>query len=432
MEWSGGDDLRRKADRHDMVADRLDDKLRSHITYFPTIPTSRRFTEPHGGRPYTIYDIRYTVPQRQHIRCHIYQDSKTVLKDGPDYGKANDSRKIPRYLQTGMDKSILFFTSPIGLGHASRDAAIGMHMANVRFLTGGPAARMLSEYGFEVDDPYTPPAFDVRNGRLQRTAVWLAKYYLYYKRCRKIAGRAIRRHGPDLVVSDEDFAAISAAQSMGIPAVLVTDILESHFTAGLMGMIERKMNRSMQTMMDRCHAVIIPETGTDEGNIRRVGPVVREITRDRALLRQDFGMCKKTILVTVGGTDAGAFLLEAMKPVSEQMSEETDIITVSGPTLGGELVRDLHQMIYAADLVVSLAGRSTIDEAASYGTPGIFIPISGHFEQEDNAHRVGYDKTDINRLYELVRSKLHSPRGKVSTGGAQRAAAVIQSILSDV
>ena len=119
------------------------------------------------------------------------------------------------------------------------------------------------------------------------------------------------------------------------------------------------------------------------------------------------------------------------RPVSEQISGEADTITVSGPTLGGELVRDLHHMVYAADLVVSLAGRSTMDEASSYGTPGIFIPISGHFEQEDNAHRAGYDASDINRLDDLVRSKLHSPRGRTDSGGAQRAAAIVHSVLHD-
>lgn len=328
-------------------------------------------------------------------------------------------------------KSVLFFTSPIGLGHASRDAAIGMHMTNVRFLTGDPATGMLSEYGFDVDGPYRPPAFDVIDGKLHRTTMWLAKYYRYYKRCRKIARKALQRYRPDLVVSDEDFAAIAEAQSRGIPTVLITDILESHFTAGLSGMIEKRMNRAMRSMMDRCDAVIIPETGTDKGNLKRVGPIVREIAQDRVSLRQDYGMNRKTILVTVGGTDAGRFLLDAMGPVSEQMAKEADIITVSGPTLGGRLVRDLHQMIYAADLVVSLAGRSTIDEAAAYGTPGIFIPISGHFEQEANAQRAGYDASDINKLYQLVRSRLYSVRGRVDTGGTQRAAAVIHSILQD-
>ena len=42
-------------------------------------------------------------------------------------------------------------------------------------------------------------------------------------------------------------------------------------------------------------------------------------------------------------------------------------------------------MFMHQDLVVSLAGRSTIDESRVYGTPGIFIPIKDHFEQEQNA-----------------------------------------------
>ena len=50
-------------------------------------------------------------------------------------------------------------------------------------------------------------------------------------------------------------------------------------------------------------------------------------------------------------------------------------------------VDNLHELIFAADLIISLAGKSTIDEANAYGTPGIFIPIKGHFEQEDNARR---------------------------------------------
>ena len=55
-------------------------------------------------------------------------------------------------------------------------------------------------------------------------------------------------------------------------------------------------------------------------------------------------------------------------------------------------------MIFAADLLISLAGKSTIDEANAYGTPGIFIPIKDHFEQEDNAKEQGFVFDDIKRL----------------------------------
>ena len=48
-----------------------------------------------------------------------------------------------------MGKKISFFTSPIGLGHASRDAAIAPHLAGaeatVSFTTGGAAARLLGK-----------------------------------------------------------------------------------------------------------------------------------------------------------------------------------------------------------------------------------------------------------------------------------------------
>ena len=37
---------------------------------------------------------------------------------------------------------------------------------------------------------------------------------------------------------------------------------------------------------------------------------------------------------------------------------------------------------FAADLVISLAGKSTIDESVVYGTPGIFIPIKNHLNKK--------------------------------------------------
>src|SRR5207249_2705381 len=72
---------------------------------------------------------------------------------------------------------------------------------------------------------------------------------------------------------------------------------------------------------------------------------------------------------------------------------DAELVIVSGPALKIDndnirnlgFVNNLHEIIYAADLVISLAGKSTIHESRHYGTPGIFIPIKGHFEQEENA-----------------------------------------------
>jgi UDP-N-acetylglucosamine--N-acetylmuramyl-(pentapeptide) pyrophosphoryl-undecaprenol N-acetylglucosamine transferase len=88
-------------------------------------------------------------------------------------------------------------------------------------------------------------------------------------------------------------------------------------------------------------------------------------------------------------------------------------------------VNNLHEIIYASDLVISLAGKSTIDESKAYGTPGIFIPIKDHFEQEDNARQEGYSFQDIFRLESLISEKLESKRTPLQTDGAKKASQII-------
>lgn len=87
-------------------------------------------------------------------------------------------------------------------------------------------------------------------------------------------------------------------------------------------------------------------------------------------------------------------------------------------------------MVFAADLIISLAGKSTIDEARAYGTPGIFIPIKGHFEQEDNAREQGFVFEDIKKLDVLILEKLEEKRNQVKTDGAKIASDIIKNLMS--
>ena len=80
-------------------------------------------------------------------------------------------------------------------------------------------------------------------------------------------------------------------------------------------------------------------------------------------------------------------------------------------------------------MIVSLAGKSTIDEAKAYGTPGIFIPIKGHFEQEDNAKDEGFSYDDLNSLEKLILEKLNQKRNPEGTDGACQAYKIIKNIL---
>ncbi|QLH05850.1 glycosyltransferase [Nitrosopumilus ureiphilus] len=332
-----------------------------------------------------------------------------------------------------------FFSSPIGLGHVTRDIAIVNNFENIttNFVTGSGAAKILKNLHFKVQDVYNPPSFIVENGTLKNSAKWLWNYYNYYKECKSISEKILPTDNPNLVISDEDFASLTVAQLMKIPTVLITDILETHFTKGLASLIERKMNKSMQEICKKCDLVILPEHGDDDDNIKRVGPIVRTTNHSRDELREKFSFKGKTVVVSIGGTDAGLFLIEKALESISKINQDIKVILVSGPAVTRKFenvtnlgfVDNLHELIFAADLLISLAGKSTIDEANAYGTPAIFIPIKGHFEQEDNAREQGFVFDDVKRLDALILEKLEEKRNQVSTDGAKTASNIIKKLI---
>ncbi len=334
-----------------------------------------------------------------------------------------------------------FFSSPIGLGHVTRDIAIVKNIKNIsiNFVTGSGAAEILRKLDYKIDDVYNPPSFIVENGILNNQTKWLWNYFQYYKNCKKISEKIIKTNNSDLIISDEDFASLIVAQNLKIPNILITDVLETKFTKGIVSLIERKMNKSMMNIIKKCDVVIIPEEGHDQGNIKRVGPIVREINVSREELREKFSFNKTTIIISIGGTDAGLFLIEKSIESILKINQDIEIIVVSGPAISKKFsnvrnlgfVDNLHELIFASDLIISLAGKSTIDEAKAYGTPGIFIPIKGHFEQEDNAKTEGFIFEDINRLETLISEKLEQKRNKINTNGAKLASEIIKKMIKE-
>tara|TARA_B110001469_G_scaffold573_1_gene685 strand:- start:323 stop:1363 length:1041 start_codon:yes stop_codon:yes gene_type:complete len=334
-----------------------------------------------------------------------------------------------------------FFSSPIGLGHVTRDIAIVKNIKNIsiNFVTGSGAAEILRKLNYKIDDVYNPPSFIVENGILNNQTKWLWNYFQYYKNCKKISEKIIKINNSDLIISDEDFASLIVAQNLKIPNILITDVLETKFTKGIASLIERKMNKSMMNIIKNCDVVIIPEEGHDQGNIKRVGPIVREINFSREELREKFSFSKTTIIISIGGTDAGLFLIEKSIESILKINQDIQIVVVSGPAISKKFsnvrnlgfVDNLHELIFASDLIISLAGKSTIDEAKAYGTPGIFIPIKGHFEQEDNAKTEGFIFEDINRLETLISEKLEQKRNKINTNGAKLASEIIKKMIKE-
>ena len=332
-----------------------------------------------------------------------------------------------------------FFSSPIGLGHVTRDIAIVNNLENisVNFVTGSGAAKILEKLDYKLDDVYNPPSFVVKNGILNNQSKWLWNYFQYYKSCKNISEKILKKNNSQLVISDEDFASLTVAQNLKIPNILITDVLETKFTKGIASFIERKMNKSMMKIIKNCDVVIIPEEGNDQDNIRRVGPIVRKINFSRDELREKFSFNKTTVIISIGGTDAGLFLIDKAIKSTLKINQDIEIVVISGPSITKKFdnvknlgfVNNLHELIYASDLIISLAGKSTIDEAKAYGTPGIFIPIKGRFEQEGNAKFEGFVFEDINRLDKLIVEKLEQKRNKINTNGAKLASDIIKKLI---
>jgi len=334
-----------------------------------------------------------------------------------------------------------FFSSPIGLGHVTRDIAIvnNLEDISINFVTGSGAAKILKKLDYKLEDVYSPPSFIVENGILNNQNKWLWNYFQYYKKCKKISEKIIKKNNSNLIISDEDFASLTVAQNLKIPNILITDVLETKFTKGIASFIEREMNKSMMKIIKNCNLVIIPEEGDDQDNIRRTGPIVRETNLSREELRRKFSFDKTTIVISIGGTSAGLFLIDKAIESILKINQDIEIVVVSGPSVTKKFdnvknlgfIDNLHELISASDLIISLAGKSTIDEAKAYGTPGIFIPIKDHFEQEDNAKMEGFVFEDINRLDELILEKLEEKRNKVNTDGTKLASEIIRKLIKE-
>lgn len=356
---------------------------------------------------------------------------------------------------------IIFFSSPIGLGHATRDVAICQKICEISnetilFITGKSAYHLISNSGFKAHDLYHPPSFHLDDTmQMKYSFIWLVKYLLYYYKCKNISKNVIDRlvvKDNLLIVSDEDFASVAVAEEKNQKNIIITDVVESRFLKGKSSFIEDRMNKSLEKTLSKSSAIIIPDYNKQSviqdkyDNLSYVEPIVREITiRNREELRSKLGIEKQTILISIGGTNSGKFLIDMATRACQNLKKkmDIDIIIATGPSIALTSNKfckgirnigfkyNLHEYIYASDLIISLAGKSTIDESLAYGTPGIFIPIRGHFEQEENARMMGFSFYDIYKLESIIERVMSKSRKRFYNlpKGSENAARLILNSL---
>jgi UDP-N-acetylglucosamine--N-acetylmuramyl-(pentapeptide) pyrophosphoryl-undecaprenol N-acetylglucosamine transferase len=341
--------------------------------------------------------------------------------------------------------TILYGVSPIGLGHASRAVAIGSRLKemgiNVEFATSESVASFISSYGFNVNNAIKAPVPFEFNGKVRFSGLWYIRYWFGYRTSYTRMSKLVDRLKPELIVGDEEFSGVSIAIERGIKHALISDELELGFAKNFMDkLIESKVRQWYKDLQQRVSHLLIPDFGQDEHNLHYVTPIVRRVTKDRiTILRENnLPLSGKLILFSMSGSGKGKFLLERIiQAFKEEGLQDTHIALVGGKKMSHSdgrvfnlgFIIDNQNLIAASDLVISLAGKSTIDEAMSYGTPIIAIPLKNHFEQERNAKALGFSYEDVDRIGLLMRQYIGRRFEPRNYQGAEKAASLLASLV---
>lgn len=333
-----------------------------------------------------------------------------------------------------------------GLGHASRAIALARGILERRpdlyflFLAGVPALDLVVASGFDALTAPPAPDWPAKEGTLGPAWRW----YRDYARYLRVARRFLRKEGDweyyRFLLSDSELASVREAVRRGIPTALIVNEFQRDFAHDpLSRAVEGFGNFWFSRLARKVDLVLAADQAPDWPNVRRIGPVVRAPGAPREKLREDLFFRKKTVLVTAGGTALGDFLIrQAVTAFSELKLEETSMIVVSGPKLKVKpepgvytygFVPNLQDFVLAADLVITLAGRGTVNEALASGTPVIAVPPKGHSEAERNARELGYRFEDVRRLKELIPEKLGLGRLPPKPMGNEEAVAYLVDFL---
>jgi len=335
--------------------------------------------------------------------------------------------------------------SPIGLGHASRSAAIGLKLREMslepEFATGGPAVKFLESYGFRVHDVVREPVPSESGGEMKMATLWYLRYWLGYRSTSRRMAELVTGLSPKLIVGDEEFSSVSLAIQSGIPHAMISDELQLGFARGAIAKrVEARVSEWYSDLQRHSSNLLVPSFGTDSGNIHYMTPVTREVTKPREAVRAEHGLPvdSSLILFSSSGSGIGRFLLDKSLRTFRKVCTHSEVFASTGVgALHGAgnvrelgMVRDNQNLVAAADLVISTAGKSTIDECVSSGTPIIAIPIRNHIEQERNAAELGFGFSDLDRLEELIPKLLGKRSAPAHYTGAQRTADYLASLLS--
>jgi pimeloyl-ACP methyl ester carboxylesterase/predicted glycosyltransferase len=349
-----------------------------------------------------------------------------------------------RGLSRGRRRRALYLSSPIGLGHARRDLAIGralrdlhpdleidwlaQHPVTALLEAAGeaihPASRLLVNESRHIESEADEHNLHVFQALRSMDEILVANFMLFQE--------VVEESCYDLVIADESWEVDhfwhERPELKRAPFAWFTDFVgympmpeggdrEAFLTADYNAEMLEHIARAPR-IRDRSIFVgnpedIVPGTfgpGLPEirawteqnfdfcGYITGLGPADLS---DRAMLRAQFGYgeAETICIVTVGGSGVGAPLLKrilAAFPTIRRHLPGLRMIAVAGPRIdaqslqcpaGVELhgyVPDLHRRLAACDIALVQGGLTTCMELTAARVPFLYFPLRNHFEQ--NVH----------------------------------------------
>ncbi|UCG43884.1 MAG: hypothetical protein JSU73_04515 [candidate division WOR-3 bacterium] len=341
---------------------------------------------------------------------------------------------------------VLYLSSSIGMGHVSKDLAIAGELRRLKpgteilWVAGHPASDVLRDAGEVVlaESEQWQGASRIAERSVRDGVLDLVRYV--YRSLPAWAANALRFRNI-MKEQDVDLAIGNEAYEVDIPLVLgllrppapfvmifdfvATDSMTSStvdrvgaWLLNALWTLDRRVYRgSKHSAIFIGEAADIPDKrfGWALPNRRRhaldcydvVGHVVRfrpEQYADRAALRRRLGYGGGPLVIgSAGGTAIGRELLElcaAAAPALRKVLPGLQMVLVCGPRIRVDSVRApegvrvlgfvprLFEHFACCDAAVVQCGASSTTELAALGTPFVYAPIEGHFEQEVVARRL--------------------------------------------
>ncbi len=344
-------------------------------------------------------------------------------------------------------RKVLYLSSPIGLGHAQRDAAIAAELrelhpdARVDWLVQAPVTAMLQGRGEHIHPASAWLASESAHveaeagehdlhafGAIRRMDEILVHNVMVFF-------DVVREEQYDLVVGDEawdvDYFLHENPELKRFNFAWMTDFVgwlpmpdggtrEAALTADYNAeMLEQRARfrrvRDRSIFVGNPHDVVDDDFGPNLPSIRAwtqdnydfAGYVTGfdpSCLRGIEELRRGLGAGtdEKLCLVTVGGSGVGGPLLHRIMdavPLARRLVPELRFVFVTGPRLDpGSLPRrrgvrvlgyvpDLYRYLAACDLAVVQGGLTTCMELTALGKPFVYVPLRHHFEQNFHVRR---------------------------------------------